>query len=98
VPDFYLADVSPQLRSNGSQPVNYRTTHCPVSERAAYEEAVCLPQFLLIGNDSDMEDIARAVAKVMKNLESLAGADPALAGTNAMSRADRPKYERVRNY
>jgi hypothetical protein len=51
-----------------------------------------------MGNDSNMGDIARAVAKVMKTLESLAGADPALAGTKAMSRADRPKYGRARNY
>ena len=46
-------EISPQLRD-----VDYGTTKCPVSERAAYEEAIWLPQFLLIGEDQDVDDIA----------------------------------------
>jgi hypothetical protein len=45
-----------------------------------------------------VEDVARAVAKVMSNLDALASVDPALAGKKAMSRADRPKHEPARNY
>jgi hypothetical protein len=34
----------------------------------------------------------------MENVKELALSDPQLAGTKAMSRADRPKVERARNY
>jgi dTDP-4-amino-4,6-dideoxygalactose transaminase len=51
-------EISPQLRD-----VDYTQVRCPISERAAYEEAVWLPQFLLIGEDRDVEDIAAAIAK-----------------------------------
>ena len=96
---FYASpEVSPQLALGRAQPVDYRKVHCPVSERAAYDEAVWLPQFLLLGTDEDVEDIARAVAKVMANLADLAAADPSLAGTKSMSRAQRPRLERARNY
>jgi hypothetical protein len=78
--------------------VDYSTVRCPVSERAAYQESVWLPQFLLLGNDHDVEEIAAAVAKVARNLDDLASADPALAGAKAMSRAERPHYEPQRNY
>ena len=77
---------------------DYSGVRCPVSERAAYEESVWLPQFLLIGDERDVDDIAAAVAKVVHHSSDLASADPALAGPKAMSRAERPKHERARNY
>jgi hypothetical protein len=80
------------------RPVDYSTVRCPVSERAAYEESVWLPQFLLLGGEQDVEEIAAAVGKVMRNLDDLAAADPALAGPKAMSRAERPHHEPKRNY
>lgn len=86
-------EISPQLRG-----VDYGAVHCPVSERSAYEEAVWLPQFLLIGENRDVSDVAEAIAKVMHNLEDLVSADPALAGAKAMSRAQRPRKERSKNY
>jgi dTDP-4-amino-4,6-dideoxygalactose transaminase len=96
---FYATpENSPQLWMGRDEPVDYANIHCPVSERAAYEEAVWLPQFLLIGDDEDVDDIATAVDKVMRNTDALAAADPALAGVKAMSRADRPNHERQRNY
>ncbi|MBI4874961.1 MAG: DegT/DnrJ/EryC1/StrS family aminotransferase [Acidobacteria bacterium] len=73
------------------------TGHCPVAERAAYQEALWLPQFVLLGDERDVEDIARAVEKVASNLEALAKASPALAGVKSMSRAERPGIEK-RNY
>jgi hypothetical protein len=78
--------------------VDYSQVHCPVSERAAYEEAVWLPQFLLIGDDHDIHDIAEAIAKVSHHADALASADPSLAGAKAMSRAQRPRKERAKNY
>jgi hypothetical protein len=98
--DLFYPDpaVCPQLRLERDTPVDYAAVRCPVSERAAYHESVWLPQFLLIGGDDDVEDIIAAVAKVMDNLADLAGADPSLAGLKSMSRAERPKREREKNY
>ena len=90
---FYATPENcPQLQTD------YSKVHCPVSERAAYHESVWLPQFLLIGDDKDADDIAGGVAKVMRNISGLATADPSLAGAKALSRAERPKHERHRNY
>jgi dTDP-4-amino-4,6-dideoxygalactose transaminase len=86
-------EISPQLRD-----VDYSGVRCPVSERAAYEEAVWLPQFLLIGENRDVDDVAAAIAKVLRHSDALAHADPALAGAKAMSRAQRPRKERAKNY
>jgi dTDP-4-amino-4,6-dideoxygalactose transaminase len=96
---FYATpEICPQLCVGRERPVDYSAVKCPVSERAAYEESVWLPQFVLIGDDHDIEDIAAAIAKVMRNLDDLAAADPALAGLKAVSRAERPKHERQKNY
>jgi dTDP-4-amino-4,6-dideoxygalactose transaminase len=93
-PLFYASpEISPQLRDT-----DYAEVHCPVSERAAYEEAVWLPQFLLIGEDRDVDDITAAIAKVLRHTHDLASADPSLAGQKAMSRAQRPRKERAKNY
>jgi dTDP-4-amino-4,6-dideoxygalactose transaminase len=91
---FYASpEISPQLKG-----ADYSNVRCPVSERAAYEEALWLPQFLLLGTEEDVDDIARAVAKVMANLGDLTCADPSLAELKSMSRAQRPRLERARNY
>lgn len=87
----------PQLAAGRERAMDYGAFRCPVAERAAYEEALWLPQFLLLGQESDAADIIRALEKVSENLGELAGADPALAGVKAMSRAERPKIEK-KNY
>jgi dTDP-4-amino-4,6-dideoxygalactose transaminase len=79
-------------------PETYGGFDCPVSERAAYHEAVWLPQFVLLGGEDDIGDIAHAIGKVCRSLPDLAGADPALAGSKAMSRAERPRVEKGKNY
>jgi dTDP-4-amino-4,6-dideoxygalactose transaminase len=90
---FYATPENcPQLKSD------YAGVHCPISERAAYDESVWLPQFLLIGDENDIDDVAAAVSKVARNLGDLAKADPALAGLKSMSRAERPKHQRPQNY
>ncbi len=91
-------DAFPQLAVGRDHPINYQECCCPVAERAAYREAVWLPQFLLLGEESDVADIARAVAKVLENREALAEAGEELAGVKAMSRAERSRLERERNY
>jgi dTDP-4-amino-4,6-dideoxygalactose transaminase len=96
---FYVTpENSPQLVVNREAAVYYADTYCPVTERAAYQEAVWLPQFLLIGEESDVHDIANAVEKVMAHSDELAAADPALAGVKAMGRAQRARVERQKNY
>ncbi len=90
------AEQFPQLAHNRA-PVNYRAMRCEVSERAAYAEAVWLPQFLLLGDEADVDDIVASVEKVLQNEGELAKADPALAGVKAMSRAERPRIEK-KNY
>lgn len=90
---FYATpDNSPQLKSD------YSGVRCPVSEWAAYDESVWLPQFLFIGDEQDVDDTAAAIAKVSRNLADLAKADPSLAGLKSMSRAERPKHQRAQNY
>lgn len=96
---FYATPENcPQLSIGRESTVDYSAFRCPVSEHAAYREAVWLPQFLLLGDNSDVDDIASGVAKVIGNLDALAKADPALAGLKAVSRAERPKLERQKNY
>jgi dTDP-4-amino-4,6-dideoxygalactose transaminase len=96
---FYATpENSPQLVTGRATPMDYGTCKCPVSERAAYDEAVWIPQFALVGSEADVDDIARAVAKVAANRDALAAADPALAGAKAMGRAQRARFERQKNY
>ena len=92
------SDDFPQLNMGRGEPVNYDACHCPVAERAAYNESVWLPQFLLLGEEQDVEDIVRAVRKVVANVRELAGADPQMAGVKSLSRAERPRIEKARNY
>jgi dTDP-4-amino-4,6-dideoxygalactose transaminase len=96
---FYATPENcPQLRLERDCPLDYATFHCPVSERAAYHEAVWVPQFVLLGDEEDVRDVARAVAKVAGQLETLSQADPRLAGIKGLSRAERPGIERKKNY
>jgi dTDP-4-amino-4,6-dideoxygalactose transaminase len=77
---------------------DYSDCSCPVSEHAAYEEAVWLFQFCLIGSEDDVRDIGRAIEKVTGQLEILAGQDASLAGVKSMGRAQRARVERAKNY
>jgi dTDP-4-amino-4,6-dideoxygalactose transaminase len=96
---FYATPENcPQLRIGRDHPMDYTKCKCPVSERAAYHEALWLPQFLLIGDDSDVQDVIHAVEKVIAHLPELAKADPKLAGLKACSRALRARMERAKNY
>ncbi len=96
---FYATPENcPQLTHGRERPMDYATVSCTVSERAAYQEAIWLPQFLLVGDEDDVRDIAAAFRKVASNLGVLAGADPALAGVKALGRAQRARAERSKNY
>ncbi|MGA3326034.1 MAG: DegT/DnrJ/EryC1/StrS family aminotransferase [Terriglobia bacterium] len=40
---------------------------CPVAERACQYEAIWLPQSMFLGTEEDMDDVVRAVRKVLEN-------------------------------
>ena len=67
---------------------------CPVSERAAYEEAVWIPHHLFLGSRKDVDDIADAVEKVRENIEELRGLKHPAIEKGAMSRVERPRIEK----
>jgi dTDP-4-amino-4,6-dideoxygalactose transaminase len=46
---------------------------CRENDRLCYEEAVWIPQNILLGNRSDMDDIFRAIEKIHLNAEKIKG-------------------------
>src|SRR2546427_5199938 len=68
--------------------------HCPVSERAAYEESVWLPHHIFLGIRRDVDDIAGAIQKVCENIGELRGLRHPAIERKAMSRAERPRIEK----
>ncbi|MCY3970482.1 MAG: DegT/DnrJ/EryC1/StrS family aminotransferase [Acidobacteria bacterium] len=50
---------------------------CPHAERAAYRESVWLPHQLLLGTETDVDDIVEAVLKVQRGATGLAGLESA---------------------
>jgi len=74
-PMFELMDFGPYDGWRRRRPdLSYADVHCPNCE-AACAEAVWLSQSMLLGDEGDMDDVVRAVAKVMGNLGQLRGAD-----------------------
>ncbi len=74
LPLFQHLDESwPALNKVSARYMDYSKVSCPVCERVCREEAVWLTQNMLIGDQSDMDDIAEAVAKIKGNLGELRG-------------------------
>jgi dTDP-4-amino-4,6-dideoxygalactose transaminase len=85
----------PALSWGRETPLDLKNSfHCPVSERAAYEESVWLPHHLFLGPRKDADDIADAVLKICKNIEELRGLKHPAIEVKAMSRAERPRVEK----
>jgi dTDP-4-amino-4,6-dideoxygalactose transaminase len=59
---------------HATQPVDYSGTLCPEAERIAAEEAVVLPQYLLLGSEEDLQDVVRAARKIKEHAQELAPA------------------------
>lgn len=53
--------------------LDYSRSACPVCEKACREEACWITQSVLLGEESDMQDIARAVTKIFESREALMG-------------------------
>lgn len=85
----------PALSFGRPEPLDLRGLyHCPVSERAAYEESVWLPHHLFLGSKKDVDDIANAVQKVCDNISELRGLKHPAIERKSMSRAERPRVEK----
>jgi dTDP-4-amino-4,6-dideoxygalactose transaminase len=71
----------------------WATAHCPVAERAAYEESVWLPHQILLGDERDVDDVIEAIVKIQNNLDELLAAEHRLIKIKEMNRAERPRFE-----
>ena len=51
--------------------VDYTSYHLPETEKACSEEAIWFPQFVLLGEKQDMQDIVNAIIKIKENVNEL---------------------------
>ena len=65
------ASQYPEARRRYGEEYAPEQVSCPVTERAAYSEAVCLPHSMLLGGKRDMDDIADAIIKIKTNVHEL---------------------------
>jgi dTDP-4-amino-4,6-dideoxygalactose transaminase len=80
----------PALSWGREKPLDLRTMYsCPVSERAAYHEAVWFPHQNFLGGAQDTDAIVNAIHKVLENLEELRGLDHKAIRNQKLGRADR---------
>ncbi len=85
----------PALSWGRPEPLDLKNLyHCPVSERAAYQESVWLPHHIFLGSHRDADDIADAVLKICEHIEELRDLEHPAIVTKAMSRAERPRVEK----
>jgi dTDP-4-amino-4,6-dideoxygalactose transaminase len=84
----------PALSWAREQPIDFKEVRCPVSERAAYQEAVWLPHHIFLGTRRDTEDIVNAVTKVLEHIGELRGLTHPAIQRKSMSRAERPRVEK----
>jgi dTDP-4-amino-4,6-dideoxygalactose transaminase len=49
----------------------YGKAHCPVAEKAAYDESIWLHHSLLLGRSEDVDDIAQAIQKIQTQADEL---------------------------
>jgi dTDP-4-amino-4,6-dideoxygalactose transaminase len=49
----------------------YGKAHCPVAEKAAYDESIWLHHSLLLGRSEDVDDIAQAIRKIQSHADEL---------------------------
>ena len=62
---------------------------CPQAERLAYRESVWLPHQLLLGTETDVDDIVESVLKVQRGAGDLAGLESAEANRLRQARSAR---------
>jgi dTDP-4-amino-4,6-dideoxygalactose transaminase len=80
----------PALAGRGPEDLPWAKAHCPVAERAAYQESVWLPHQLLLGSEQDVDQIVEAVEKIQSNIDELLQAKHELIERKQLSRVERP--------
>ena len=70
-----------------------REFHCPVAERAGYEESVWLPHQIFLSGIGDVNDVLAAINKIKTHVHELIGYDDERIRVQAMSRAERALLE-----
>jgi dTDP-4-amino-4,6-dideoxygalactose transaminase len=71
----------------------WQRARCPAAERAAYQQSVWLPHQLLLGTETDIDDIIEAIVKIQRNTDELLRASHPLIEIKQMNRAQRPRFE-----
>jgi len=80
----------PALSWGRPSPLDLRKMYkCPVSERAAYHEAIWFSHHLFLGGKENVDSIADAIFKVLENIEELRGLEHRAITAQGQSRADR---------
>lgn len=80
----------PALSWGRPAPLDLRKMYkCPVSERAAYHEAIWFSHHLFLGGKENVDSIADAMFKVLENIEELRGLEHRAIKAQGQSRADR---------
>jgi dTDP-4-amino-4,6-dideoxygalactose transaminase len=69
----------------------WAAVHCPVAEKAAFEESVWLHHRILLGTEEDVDSVLEAIAKVRANVDELRTAEHRLVRLKSMSRAHRDR-------
>jgi dTDP-4-amino-4,6-dideoxygalactose transaminase len=72
-PLFRNKAFAPYLPKSSAR-LNYRSAHCPNSDRLCREQTIWFEQRLFLGPRADMDDIARAFEKIYLNRAALKGA------------------------
>jgi dTDP-4-amino-4,6-dideoxygalactose transaminase len=72
--------------------------HCPVSEKAAYEESVWLPHHLFLADRDLMDFIADSIARVVAQRRELSSLEHPRVAWHSLSRAARALKESSRPY
>jgi L-glutamine:scyllo-inosose aminotransferase len=72
----------------------WEATRCPVTEKAAYEEAVWIHHHVLLGDEKDVDDVVEAIEKIRRNVDELRAADHPLVELKSMNRAARDRASR----
>jgi dTDP-4-amino-4,6-dideoxygalactose transaminase len=70
-----------------------RDFHCPVAERAGYEESVWLPHQIFLGDERDVDDVLTAIQKIKENVVDLIGYEDERIRVQGMPRAERALLE-----
>jgi dTDP-4-amino-4,6-dideoxygalactose transaminase len=80
----------PALSWGRPAPLDLRRMYkCPVSERAAYHEAIWFSHHLFLGGKENVDSIADAIFKVLENIDELRGLEHRAIKAQGQSRADR---------